>query len=91
MRPLQDEVAFLIMLVAGGYMAIRIVLSKDELQALKKLAWRERRRVGAQAALIVRRELERTGLLVSLQSDVVGDMPNTQQDANPENCGTDRE
>jgi hypothetical protein len=46
-------------------MAIRIILSKDELQALEKLAWHERRRVGVQAALIVRRELERAGWLAS--------------------------
>jgi hypothetical protein len=49
--------------ITGGHMAIRINLSKDELQALEKLAWRERRRVETQAALIVRRELERAGLL----------------------------
>lgn len=44
-------------------MAVRIILSKDELQALEKLAWHERRRVGVQAALIIRRELERVGML----------------------------
>lgn len=44
-------------------MTVRIILSRDELQALEKFAWHERRRVGVQAALIVRRELERVGLL----------------------------
>lgn len=44
-------------------MAVRIVLSKDELLALEKLAWQERRRVGVQAALLVRETLIARGFL----------------------------
>lgn len=53
-------------------MAVKIILSKDELQALEKVAWQERRRVGVQAALLIRRELERAGLL---EADVPAKTP----------------
>lgn len=42
---------------------IRFVLKDDEQAALSKLAEHEKRRIEAQACLIIRRELERLGLL----------------------------
>jgi hypothetical protein len=42
---------------------VHINLSPDEMQALKLMARQERRYPGPQAALIIRRELKRRGLL----------------------------
>jgi hypothetical protein len=44
-------------------MLIRVNLDPTEREALRRLAVAERRREEAQAALIIRRELERRGLL----------------------------
>lgn len=46
-------------------MSVRIILSKDEQQALERLAWNERRRVNQQAALLIRQKLIECGLLPS--------------------------
>ncbi len=56
---------------------VKIALSKDEQLALEKLAWSERRRVNQQAALIIRRELERLGLLPA-NCTGAGDMARSQ-------------
>jgi hypothetical protein len=42
---------------------LNVVLQQTERDALSELAKRERRNVKAQAAVIIRRELERAGLL----------------------------
>ena len=43
--------------------ALKVYLRDDERQALLKLAQAERRDLAPQAALLIRRELERAGLL----------------------------
>jgi len=42
---------------------LKVRLDAAEADALRRIAWRERRKLEAQAAVIVRRELERLGLL----------------------------
>ena len=70
----------------------RLVLSlrSDEHDALMELAARERRDPRDRAALMIRRELERVGLLLSLRSDAMSGMPNNGQDAKSASFVTDR-
>lgn len=46
-----------------SYRRITVTLTADEREALRALAFQERRDTRQQAALIIRRELERRGLL----------------------------
>lgn len=63
------------------FVRLNIGLRPDEKRALEGLAIQERRRVEAQAAWIIRKELERLGLLninqiQQISKEVINDQPN---------------
>jgi len=59
---------------------LNVVLQQTERDALSELAKRERRNVKAQAAVIIRRELERAGLLPT-EAQPMTAQPTTAQGA----------
>lgn len=60
---------------------LRVHLREDERQALLKLAQAERRDLAPQAAVIIRRELERTGLLAPTEQSTSATAQPTPQAA----------
>ena len=53
------------LLLTQDYRRITVTLAADEREALRALALQERRDTRQQAALLIRRELERRGLLAA--------------------------
>ena len=53
------------LLLTPSYRRITVTLAADEREALRALAFQERRDTRQQAALLIRRELERRGLLAA--------------------------
>mgnify|MGYP001249560021 CR=1 FL=1 len=53
------------LLLTPNYRRITVTLAADEREALRALAFQERRDTRQQAALLIRRELERRGLLAT--------------------------
>lgn len=53
------------LLLTPSYRRITVTLAADEREALRALAFQERRDTRQQAALLIRHELERRGLLTA--------------------------
>jgi len=55
------------LLLTQSYGRITVTLTADEREALRTLAFRERRDTRQQAALLIRQQLEKEGLLLAVE------------------------